>query len=397
MLASRVSAYTAVTGEITSATTWTKENSPYRVGGNVAVKAPLTVEAGTIVKFLRGSNDGLKIQSDFHVNGTKEEPVVFTSIRDDESGGDTNGDGARTKPATGDWLSLSFISSKDFEIKIKYAKIFYANYGVSLSPSSKQTEEISIKYSEIKKNGIGITIGNAEALIEKNVISENANEGISVNASTKKAKAINNSIANNGVGANGQNSTNPEKIALEAEYNWWGNEKGPYNEENNPDGEGNFVAGMVSYTPWLKEDPITFPDPVIVIPGIMGSWKKGEKWEIDPIFHTYDNLLEEFINEGYEPETRLFTFPYEWRDSNKVNAVELRAKIQKIKNKTGRPKVDIVAHSMGGLLAREYIESSYYEDDVDQLITVGTPHLGGAKGLRDMGSRGVFGILEIFF
>jgi hypothetical protein len=34
---------------------------------------------------------------------------------------------------------------------------------------------------------------------------------------------------------------------------------------------------------------------------------------------------------------------------------------------------------MGGLLAREYIESDYYEGDVDQLITVGTPHLGAAK------------------
>ena len=41
--------------------------------------------------------------------------------------------------------------------------------------------------------------------------------------------------------------------------------------------------------------------------------------------------------------------------------------------------MDVVAHSMGGLLAREYIESDYYDDDVDQLITVGTPHLGAPK------------------
>ncbi|PIU79382.1 MAG: hypothetical protein COS72_00575, partial [Candidatus Moranbacteria bacterium CG06_land_8_20_14_3_00_43_56] len=32
-----------------------------------------------------------------------------------------------------------------------------------------------------------------------------------------------------------------------------------------------------------------------------------------------------------------------------------------------------------GLLAREYIESTYYQNDIDQLITIGTPHLGAPK------------------
>lgn len=111
----------------------------------------------------------------------------------------------------------------------------------------------------------------------------------------------------------------------------------------------------------------------------MGSWEEDGKWQIDPIFHTYDNLYDEFASNGYSAGQNLFTFPYQWRDSNKVNAVELKAKIQQIKNQTNRPKVDVVAHSMGGLLAREYIESSYYGDDVDQLIAVGTPHLGAPK------------------
>ena len=51
---------------------------------------------------------------------------------------------------------------------------------------------------------------------------------------------------------------------------------------------------------------------------------------------------------------------------------------------------------MGGLLAREYIESDYYEDDIDQLITIGTPHLGSTKGLFNVGSRGIHWILGIF-
>jgi hypothetical protein len=103
------------------------------------------------------------------------------------------------------------------------------------------------------------------------------------------------------------------------------------------------------------------------------------EWQIDPIFHTYDNLRDEFLANGYEDGKNFFTFPYQWRDSNVENAKLLRDKIIDIKEKTGRPKVDIVAHSMGGLLAREYIESDYFSDDVDQLITVGTPHLGAPK------------------
>jgi len=39
-------------------------------------------------------------------------------------------------------------------------------------------------------------------------------------------------------------------------------------------------------------------------------------------------------------------------------------------------KVDIVAHSMGGLVARYYIQSGFYRDDVNKLITVNTPHSG---------------------
>ena len=39
----------------------------------------------------------------------------------------------------------------------------------------------------------------------------------------------------------------------------------------------------------------------------------------------------------------------------------------------------ILAHSMGGLTAREYIQSDFYQGDVDKLITFDTPHLGSGS------------------
>ncbi|MEI7750045.1 MAG: hypothetical protein WCJ25_03500 [Candidatus Moraniibacteriota bacterium] len=159
-------------------------------------------------------------------------------------------------------------------------------------------------------------------------------------------------------------------------YNWWGSDKGPVEDCNR------FVwcipiNGDVDTSGYLKNPD--FRDPVIIIPGILGSWKKGGLWQIDPILHSYDNLYQEFVDQGYIPGKNLFTFPYEWRDSNVNNAGLLRDKIAEVKATADWPKVDIVAHSMGGLLAREYIESDAYADDVDQLVTLGTPQEGAPE------------------
>ncbi len=120
-------------------------------------------------------------------------------------------------------------------------------------------------------------------------------------------------------------------------------------------------------------------NPVIIIPGIMGSARKNDALVIDPILHTYDDLIATLIANGYVEGTDLFIFPYEWRDSNVFTANLLDDKIDEIKSMCVCDKVDIVAHSMGGLVARAYIQSVDYDNDVDQLIFLGTPHRGSPK------------------
>lgn len=56
-------------------------------------------------------------------------------------------------------------------------------------------------------------------------------------------------------------------------------------------------------------------------------------------------------------------------------ALRLREMISIIKQRTGSNKVNIVAHSMGGLVAREYIRI-FGEDSVDKLILIATPNDG---------------------
>lgn len=57
------------------------------------------------------------------------------------------------------------------------------------------------------------------------------------------------------------------------------------------------------------------------------------------------------------------------------NAAELSNKINKILNDTGSEKVNIVAHSKGGLDARYYI-SNFDAEKVENLIMIGTPNEG---------------------
>ncbi|HBR71961.1 MAG TPA: hypothetical protein DEA27_04160, partial [Candidatus Moranbacteria bacterium] len=179
-------------------------------------------------------------------------------------------------------------------------------------------------------------------------------------------------------------------------YNWWGYADGPKKYFIGSQQYGyEKIRGSINFSDWADRED--FRDPVILVPGILGSQKKDGQWQLDLVFHTYDNLYEEFVDSGYVPEKDLFKFPYEWRDSNIENAKLLEKKIEEIKTQTKWPKVDVVAHSMGGLLTREYVESNYYGNDIDQLVTLGTPHNGAPEAyLKWEGSKWFWSIGDIY-
>ncbi|WP_415080980.1 IPT/TIG domain-containing protein [Micropruina sp.] len=103
-----------VSGSITEDTTWKADcGTVYHVTGTLWVEgtevgprqikpAKLTVPAGAIVKF--DDSASLQVSSgELVVEGTLTKPAVFTSIHDDTVGGDTNGNGAQTKPKARSW------------------------------------------------------------------------------------------------------------------------------------------------------------------------------------------------------------------------------------------------------------------------------------------------------
>ncbi|MFB6842388.1 esterase/lipase family protein [Streptomyces sp. NPDC056361] len=57
-------------------------------------------------------------------------------------------------------------------------------------------------------------------------------------------------------------------------------------------------------------------------------------------------------------------------------AGELGRRVEEITARTGQPQVDIVGHSLGGLVARYYVQRLGGDARVRTLVTLGTPHAG---------------------
>ncbi len=110
----------------------------------------------------------------------------------------------------------------------------------------------------------------------------------------------------------------------------------------------------------------------------------------------YPSRLESSYMEDYalahpdEPKPNLFPFPYDWRRSNAAHTQTLHTYIQHIRALHGGVKVNVVAHSMGGLLLRRYI-LDYGSADFDHVMTVGTPWWGAPMAHYRMFSGNFYG------
>lgn len=178
--------------------------------------------------------------------------------------------------------------------------------------------------------------------------------------------------------------------------------------------------------------------PVIIVPGIMGTELLEDK-PVDQLIWpntlsialsvtddfmdvlkmdnnglpTFSNIIYgEFLvgvgNEDYwgslistlNEKSAISTFPYDWRMDIRTTSLRLKNEIDKIKLQTGTEKIDIIAHSMGGLVVKNYF-NNYGGDSIGKFIDLGTPHVGSPKALKilnygdDLGAsflRGMFGL-----
>lgn len=108
-------------------------------------------------------------------------------------------------------------------------------------------------------------------------------------------------------------------------------------------------------------------------------------WKIDG----YTGIRRHLVSElGLKPGHNFFDFPYDWRRDNRVASRKLsrfaREKLNTWRNSSGATgaKLVLVAHSMGGLVARGFMDGPDQGWRVTRaLFTLGTPHRGSLNSL----------------
>lgn len=101
--------------------------------------------------------------------------------------------------------------------------------------------------------------------------------------------------------------------------------------------------------------------------------------------------LTRFLKESFpllKENANYFEFPYDWRRDNRVAARRLERLIgealPKWRERSGNSKAKaiLIAHSMGGLVARHYLEVLEGWKNVKALVTFGTPYRGSVKSFN---------------
>ena len=120
--------------------------------------------------------------------------------------------------------------------------------------------------------------------------------------------------------------------------------------------------------------PRVVPD-LHLIPGL---------WSIDGYSHIRSSIFATFdVVEGQN----WFDFPYDWRRDNRVAARHLAERapgwLRAWRRQSGNndAKLVVVGHSMGGLVARHYLEVLDGWRDTRMLVTFGTPYRGSLNAL----------------
>ncbi|MFS8200096.1 esterase/lipase family protein [Streptomyces sp. CWNU-52B] len=103
-------------------------------------------------------------------------------------------------------------------------------------------------------------------------------------------------------------------------------------------------------------------NPVVFVHGLSSSSSSWDDWIAD------------FKADGYT-SSELYSWSYDWGQSNVTTAQQLATKIQSVRSQTGAAKVDLVVHSMGALNSRYYLKNLGGTAYVDDFVsTAGVNH-----------------------
>jgi hypothetical protein len=277
---------------------WINQGIPYDIDGSITLSNPeaphLIINSGFVLKF--GSGDYLSVghvSAATYLGSIEAKGVTFT--------GKTN--------TPGDWTGIRFLR--------------YANYDLTI------LDKCAIEYATTN-----IYCSSGNPFIKQSVISNALNYGIYASGSLCNFNIFSNSIYNNDIGIYCTSSANPViggetgnansmvnnttygvqnntvGTSLNATYNWWGDETGPYNADTNELGLGNTASNYIDFSNFLtsplSEAPSLFDLLSPALADTIWSYDTLLDWEtsIDPT--PDDELkyrLEVSATSSFSPET----------------------------------------------------------------------------------------------
>ena len=124
-----------------------------------------------------------------------------------------------------------------------------------------------------------------------------------------------------------------------------------------------FVAAMAICVAAAVPATASAQDPILFVHGYLES---ASLW---------NTMIGRFEKDGY-PKSYLSAYSYNTSQSNKIDAEEVKSKVEALLKATGATKVDIIAHSMGSLNSRWYVKFLGGETKVDDWVSLGGPNHG---------------------